>query len=74
MDYMNQAFICANRAKRHDDVPIGAVIVCNGKIIARGRNQVQLKQNPTLHAEIDAINKAVKKGEELLIAIIFLIT
>lgn len=61
MDYMNQAFICANKALEHDDVPVGAVIVMNGKIIGRGRNKVELKQNPTLHAEIDAINKATKK-------------
>ncbi|MBR2392910.1 MAG: nucleoside deaminase [Alphaproteobacteria bacterium] len=58
---MKQAFILANRAKSHDDVPIGAVIVRDGKIIARGENQVQYKKNPTLHAEIVAINRACKK-------------
>ena len=58
---MKQAFICAENAKMHDDVPIGAVIVRYGKIIARGENQVQFKKNPTLHAEIVAINKACKK-------------
>ncbi len=58
---MKQALNCATRAKSHDDVPIGAVIVCDGKIIARGENQVQLKHNPTLHAEIVAINRATKK-------------
>lgn len=58
---MKQAFICANRATKHDDVPIGAVIVRAGKIIARGENRVQLKQNPTLHSEIVAINRACKK-------------
>ena len=58
---MNQAIILARRALSHDDVPIGAVIVRNGKIIARGENMVQKKQNPTLHAEIVAINRAVKK-------------
>ena len=61
MRFMNQAIICAKRALRHDDVPIGAVIVHNGQIIARGENQVQQKQNPTLHAEIVAINRACKK-------------
>lgn len=61
MDFMNQAIILARRALSHDDVPIGAVIVRNGKIIARGENMVQKKQNPTLHAEIVAINRAVKK-------------
>lgn len=58
---MNQAIVCARRAFSHDDVPIGAVIVRDGKIIARGENQVQLKKNPTLHAEIVAINRACKK-------------
>ncbi len=58
---MNQAIVLAKRAFSHEDVPIGAVIVCDGKIIARGENQVQLKKNPTLHAEIVAINRACKK-------------
>lgn len=58
---MTQALILAQRAFAHDDVPIGAVIVRDGKIIARGENQVQQKKNPTLHAEIVAINRACKK-------------
>lgn len=58
---MNQAIILARKAFAHDDVPIGAVIVRDGKIIARGENRVQLKRNPTLHAEIVAINRACKK-------------
>ncbi|MDE6477803.1 MAG: nucleoside deaminase [Alphaproteobacteria bacterium] len=58
---MKQALILAARAAAHDDVPIGAVIVRDGKIIARGENQVQLRRNPTLHAEIVAINRACKK-------------
>lgn len=61
MDFMNQAMILAARAMKHDDVPIGAVIVHNGCIIARGENRVQQKKNPTLHAEIVAINRACKK-------------
>ncbi len=61
MNFMNQAILCATRALSHDDVPIGAVIVRDGKIIARGENQVQQKHNPTLHAEIVAINRACKK-------------
>lgn len=64
---MTQAFVSARRAFAHDDVPIGAVIVHDGKIIARGENQVQLKKNPTLHAEIVAINRACKKmGQKFL--------
>ena len=58
---MNQALVCAKHAFAHDDVPIGAVIVHDGKIIARGENQVQLRKNPTLHPEIVAINRACKK-------------
>lgn len=61
MNFMNQAFISAKRAFNHDDVPIGAVIVKDNKIIARGENKVQKSKNPTLHAEIVAINRACKK-------------
>lgn len=61
MNFMNQAFILAQRAFNHDDVPIGAVIVRDGKIISRGENKVQKSKNPTLHAEIVAINRACKK-------------
>lgn len=67
MNHMLQALISARRAAAHDDVPIGAVIVHDGKIIARGENRVQLKKNPTLHAEIVAINRACKKlGQKFL--------
>ena len=61
MSFMKQAIISAKKAYKHDDVPIGAVIVRGGKIIARGENMVQKKKNPTLHAEIVAINRACKK-------------
>ena len=61
MNFMNQAFLLAKKALSHDDVPIGAVIVKGGKIIARGENRVQKSLNPTLHAEIVAINRACKK-------------
>ena len=58
---MMQVLNLARRAGAAGDVPIGAVIVRTGKIIARGENLVQRKQNPTLHAEIVAINRACKK-------------
>ena len=61
MNFMNQALILAKKAQLHGDVPIGAVIVHDGKILARGENRVQKSKNPTLHAEIVAINKACKK-------------
>lgn len=58
---MKQVLNLARHAGDAGDVPIGAVIVRDGKIIARGENLVQRKQNPTLHAEIVAINRACKK-------------
>lgn len=58
---MTQVLNLARRAGDAGDVPVGAVIVRDGKIIARGENLVQRKQNPTLHAEIVAINRACKK-------------
>lgn len=61
MNIMTQVLNLAHRAGENGDVPIGAVIVRDGKIIARGENLVQRKQNPTLHAEIVAINRACKK-------------
>ena len=67
MKFMTQALNLAKRAAEHGDVPIGAVIVRDGKIIARGENMVQIKSNPTLHAEIIAINRACRKtGQKFL--------
>lgn len=67
MSPMNQAIILAQRAAAHGDVPIGAVVVRDGRIIARGENRVQLKRDPTLHAEIVAIRAACKKlGQKFL--------
>lgn len=58
---MKQALFLAKHAGQNGDVPIGAVIVKDNKIIARGENYIQRKQNPLLHAETVAINRAVKK-------------
>ncbi|HHV96735.1 MAG TPA: nucleoside deaminase [Clostridiaceae bacterium] len=59
--FMEQAYKEALKAYRKNEVPIGAVIVKNGEIIARGHNEKELKQDATLHAEITAIRKACKK-------------
>lgn len=58
---MSQALSCARRAAAHDDVPIGAVVVCAGRVIARGENRVQKNKDATQHAEIVAIRSAAKK-------------
>ena len=66
-DFMMEAVKCATRAADHDDVPIGAVIVKDGKIIARGENRVQKDMDPTQHAELVAIRAASKKlGKKFL--------
>lgn len=66
-EFMNEALVEAKKAFIEGDAPIGAVIVKDDKIIARGRNQVEKTQNPTAHAEILAINEAVKTiGDKFL--------
>ena len=58
---MNIAVKEAVKAKDRDDVPVGAVIACNGEVIAKAYNQKENKQCATKHAEIIAIEKASKK-------------
>lgn len=60
-DFMLEAIKEAKKADKKGEVPIGAVIVLNGKIIAKGYNKREKKQNALLHAEIIAINRACKK-------------
>ncbi len=59
--FMKQALIEARKAYVKDEVPIGAVIVKDGKVIARGHNTRQQTQNAVNHAEMIAIQKACKK-------------
>ena len=59
--YMRAAMKEAHKAELKDEVPIGAVIVCDGKIIARAHNTRQTKQISTHHAEILCIEKACRK-------------
>jgi tRNA(adenine34) deaminase len=56
--FMRQALVQAQTAFDEDEVPIGAVVVINNKIIARGYNQVEKLQDPTAHAEIIALTSA----------------
>lgn len=60
-EFMKEAINQARKAEKKDEVPIGAVVVKNGKIIAKGFNQRERKNNAILHAEIVAIDKACKK-------------
>lgn len=59
--FMQAALKCAQKAMDEGEVPIGAVVVCDGKIISRGHNRRTKKQIATAHAEIEAIEKACKK-------------
>lgn len=58
---MSAALSLAKEAYADDEVPVGAVITQNGKIISTGRNRREKSKNALLHAEIDAINNACKK-------------
>lgn len=59
--YMKEALKEAQKAYKYLEIPVGAVIVKDGKIIARAHNQKETKLDTTCHAEILAIQKASKK-------------
>jgi len=60
--YMREALKEANKAYKKNEVPIGAVVVKNSKIIGRGHNLVERSGNAAAHAEIRAIAAAAKKA------------
>lgn len=59
--YMQEALKQALKAYKKGDVPVGAIIVKNNKIIARSYNKKEKSNNAIKHAEIDVIEKACKK-------------
>ena len=59
--YMKAALRLAQKAAEEGEVPVGAVVVCEGRIVGRGRNRRETKKNALHHAEIEAIGKACKK-------------
>ncbi len=48
----------AERSLEHDDVPVGAVVVRQGEVIGAGRNERELRADPTAHAEVLALREA----------------
>ena len=58
---MKEALKEAKKAFDKEEVPVGAIIVKDGKIIARAHNEKETKNDSTSHAEINAIKKACKK-------------
>ncbi len=58
--YMREALALASRAGQLGEVPVGAVVVMEGKIIGRGHNQPVGSGDPTAHAEIMALREAAR--------------
>ncbi len=58
--YMREALREAQAAGAEDEVPIGAVVVCRGRIIARGHNMTERLHDPTAHAEMIALTAATE--------------
>ena len=50
----------ARAALEHDDVPIGAVVLRDGEVIAQARNERELRRDPTAHAEVLALQRAAR--------------
>lgn len=61
MNYLNEAYKEALKALKIDEVPVGAVIVKDNKIIAKAYNKKEINNDPLGHCEILAIKKACKK-------------
>jgi len=58
--YMREALREAHSASEEDEIPIGAVVVCKGRIIGKGHNMTELLHDPTAHAEMIAITAATE--------------
>jgi tRNA(adenine34) deaminase len=58
--YMKKALALAVQAADDGEVPVGAVIVCDGEVVGTGRNRRETDKNALAHAEIEAINNACK--------------
>ncbi|HEX4437652.1 MAG TPA: tRNA adenosine(34) deaminase TadA [Solirubrobacteraceae bacterium] len=58
--FMRLALREAERALEHDDVPIGAVVVRGGEVLAGAHNERELRQDPTAHAEVLALREAAR--------------
>ena len=58
--FMREALREARAAGAEDEVPIGAVVVCRGRVIARGHNMTERLHDPTAHAEMIALTAATE--------------
>lgn len=64
-DYMARALELAAQAAEHGDVPVGCVIVKDGKIVGEGRNRREEHGDATAHAELEAIRDAWRPSGQL---------
>ena len=60
--FMRIALREAEQALEHDDVPIGAVVVREGEVVAAAHNERELRQDPSAHAELIALREAARVG------------
>ncbi len=58
--FMRLALREAGHAPEHDDVPIGAVVVRDGEVVAAAHNERELRQDPTAHAELIVLREAAR--------------
>jgi tRNA(adenine34) deaminase len=58
LTFMQRAFELAQQAEQHDEIPVGSVVVHQGKIIGEGFNQSIMLNDPSSHAEMNAIRQA----------------
>ena len=63
IDFMKEALFEAEKAAKNGEVPVGAVVVLNGRIIGRGRNRREGGYNVCGHAEIEALRERVRRAE-----------
>ena len=61
---MQRALEQAYAARAEDEVPVGAVVVAGGRLLAEGRNQTRTWQDPTGHAELIAVRRAAQRRSD----------
>ncbi len=61
IEFMKYALSLAKKSAEEGEVPVGAIVVCDGEIVGVGRNRREVVKNALHHAEIEAINNACQK-------------
>ncbi len=61
IEFMKYALSLAEKSAEEGEVPVGAIVVCDGEIVGVGRNRREIVKNALHHAEIEAINNACQK-------------